>query len=79
MLFCEQLERQDQRVGRREVQEGGDICKYIAYSPHCTAETSTALQSSYAPVKHVHTHTDTHTHTQTHTANKKTQMKLHAF
>ena len=29
--------------GRRAVQEGGDICPYIADSLHCTAEANTTL------------------------------------
>ena len=36
--------------GRREVQEGGDICICITGSLCCTAETSTTLESNYTPV-----------------------------
>ena len=30
---------------------GGDLCTHTADSLHCTAETNTALQSNYTPIK----------------------------
>ena len=38
-------------VGKREVQEGGDICILIIDSLHCTAETKTILESNYTQIK----------------------------
>ena len=35
----------------KEVQEGGDVCIYMADSLHCTAETNTTFQSKYSPIK----------------------------
>ena len=35
----------------KEVQEGGDVCIYMADSLHCTAETNTTFQSNYSPIK----------------------------
>ena len=37
--------------GRKEVQEGGDICIPIADSCWCMAETNTTLLSNYPPIK----------------------------
>ena len=34
----------------REAQEGGDICRHIADSLCCTAETNTTFQCNYAPI-----------------------------
>ena len=38
-------------MGWRDVQEGGDISICIADSLRRAAETSTALQSNYTPIK----------------------------
>ena len=35
--------------GGREVDERGGVCIHTADSLHCTAETSTTLESSYTP------------------------------
>ena len=37
----------------REAQEGEDICIHIADSLYYTAETNTALQSNYTPIKKI--------------------------
>ena len=37
--------------GRREAQEGEDICIHIADSYCCTAETNTTLQRNYISIK----------------------------
>ena len=39
------------RGGGREVQEGRDVCRDITDSLHCTAESSTTLESNYTPIK----------------------------
>ena len=49
-MLCDDLEGWDGEGGR-DIQEGGDICIRIADSLYCTAETNTALQSSYTPIK----------------------------
>ena len=42
-MLSDDLEKWDDGGVGREVQEGGDICIYIADSFHCTAETNTTL------------------------------------
>ena len=42
-MLCEDLEGWDRRWGRRDMQEGGDICTLTADSLHCIAETNTTL------------------------------------
>lgn len=44
------LERWDGVGGRRETQEGGDICTPLADSRWCMAEAK-ALESNYPPTK----------------------------
>ena len=39
------------RCGGRDAQQGGDMCMFIADSLCCTAETKTALESSYTLIK----------------------------
>ena len=41
-MFCDDLVGGDGE-GRREAQEGGDMCIHIADSLSCTAETNTTL------------------------------------
>ena len=50
-MLCDDLAGCDGVVGRREVQEEGDICIHIADSLPCTAETNTTLYSNYTPIK----------------------------
>ena len=38
-------------ISGREGYEGGDICIHIADSLRCTAETNTALENNYTPIK----------------------------
>ena len=38
-------------ISGREGSEGGDICIHIADSLRCTAETNTALENNYTPIK----------------------------
>ena len=33
------------------VQEGGNVCKHVADSRCCIAETNATLQSNYTPIK----------------------------
>ena len=40
---CDDLEKWDEGVYNREVQEGGDLYIYTAVSFCCTAETNTTL------------------------------------
>ena len=47
-MLCDNLEGWDGGVGRREVQEGGDLCILMADSRCCTAET---LSSNYPLIK----------------------------
>ena len=42
-MLCGDLDGWDGEGGRKEVQEGGDICIHVADSLHCTAETNTTL------------------------------------
>ena len=42
-MLCDDLDGWDGAGGRREAQEGGNICIHIADSLRCTAETNTAL------------------------------------
>ena len=51
-MLCDHVERWDRECGR-EMQERGDmvICICIADSLCYTAETNTALYSSYTPIK----------------------------
>ena len=42
-MLCDVLEGRDGVGGRREVQEGGDICILMADSHCCMAETNIAL------------------------------------
>ena len=42
-MLCDDLDGGGERVGRREVQERGDIGIHITDSLHCTADTNTAL------------------------------------
>ena len=48
--LCGDLDGWDGEVGRREFQEGGDICINIADSLRCTAETNTTEKSNYIPI-----------------------------
>ena len=48
-VFCDDLEWWD--GGRRELQEGGDICVGMVDSLPCTAVTNTTLYSNYTPIK----------------------------
>ena len=41
-VWCSVMTERGGMVGR-DVQEGGDICIYVADSLHCTAETNTTL------------------------------------
>ena len=50
--LCDDLEKWDGGV-EGEAQEGGDTCIIIADSHCCIAETNTALQSSYTPIKYI--------------------------
>ena len=45
-MLCEDLEGWDRRVGRREVQEGGDICIHRTDSLHGTAKTNTHCKAT---------------------------------
>ena len=45
-VLCDDLEGWT-RGSRRDVQEGEDVCIYIADSLHCTEDTNTTLQSNY--------------------------------
>ena len=49
-MLCDDLEGWDGEGGS-DVQEGGDTCICITDSLYCTAETNTALESSYTPIK----------------------------
>ena len=49
-MLCDDLEGWDGEGGS-DVQEGGDTCIRITDSLYCTAETNTALESSYTPIK----------------------------
>ena len=42
-MVCDDLNGWDRFVGRREVQEGGDICIHIVDSLCCTPEIGTIL------------------------------------
>ena len=42
-MLCDNLEGWDRVEGRRELQEGGDICISVADSCCCTAEANTIL------------------------------------
>ena len=46
LVLCDDLEGWHVGWGRREVQEGGDICIHIADSLHCAADTNTTFQSN---------------------------------
>ena len=48
-MLCDDLDKWDVGSGK-EAQEGGDLCRVVAYSLHCTEETNTILESN-------HTHT----------------------
>ena len=50
-MLCGDLDGWDGGWGRREVQEGGDICIRIADSLRFTAETNTTLSGNYTPIK----------------------------
>ena len=43
LVLCDNLEGWDRVEGRRELQEGGDICISVADSCCCTAEANTIL------------------------------------
>ena len=45
------LEEWNGEGGKREVQEGGDICVRVADSCCCMAETNTTMQSYCPPIK----------------------------
>ena len=51
MVLCDNLEGKDEIGGRREVQEGGDICISMADLCLYMAETNRTLQSNYPPIK----------------------------
>ena len=42
-MVCDELDGWDGGGGRRQVQEGGEICIHIADSLCCTGETNTTL------------------------------------
>ena len=50
-MLCDKLEGWDGVEGRREVQEGRDVCIPMADSCWCVVETNTTLQSNYPPIK----------------------------
>ena len=50
-MLCGDLKGWGGEWGGRKAQEGGDICKHIAGSCCCTAETNTTLESNYPPMK----------------------------
>ena len=41
-MLCDDLGKWDVGSGK-EAQEGGDLCRVVAYSLHCTEETNTIL------------------------------------
>ena len=43
LVLCGDLEEWDGGGGKREAQEGRDVCIHTADSLHCTAETKTTL------------------------------------
>ena len=50
LVLCDNLGDELGR-GRREAQEGGDICLLMADSHCCMAETNTTLSINYPPIK----------------------------
>ena len=42
-MLCDDLEGWGMGGGGREIQDGGNICIYIADSFHCTVEINTTL------------------------------------
>ena len=51
LVLCDNLEEWDVVKGRREAQEGGDMCIPMADSCRHMAETNTTLKSNYPPTK----------------------------
>jgi len=49
-VLCDDLEVWD-GGGGKEAQEGGDICRLMAHSHFCMAETNTTLLCNYPPIK----------------------------
>ena len=45
------MEKNMKKIGGREAHKGGDICKLIADSYWCTAESNAALYMNYPPIK----------------------------
>ena len=43
LVLCDDL-------GGRDMQEGEEICLYIADSLHCTEDINSTLQSNYIPI-----------------------------